>query len=244
MNLQNKIEFPKKGLLYREYLYSGIYGILNKLNNKIYIGSSKSLGSRLNEHKYDLIKNIHNNKKLQRAFLKYGLDNFIFLLLEKCDESDLLSREQYYLDLYKCYDSNFGYNLCPTANRTVISEETRNWFKINNKGEKNKFYGKKHTTERKKIWSELRKNKNLGEYNYNYGNRGEKNPLYGKKHTTEMNEKKSKALSKPITAIKDGIKSNFDSLKSFSEYVGCSRHTVSSAIRRNNKCKGYILIKN
>ena len=75
MNFTNKIlELPKNGLLFQKYLYSGIYAILNKLNNKIYVGSSKSIGSRLNEHKYNLIKNIHDNVRLQRAFSKYGFD--------------------------------------------------------------------------------------------------------------------------------------------------------------------------
>lgn len=244
MILKNKIiELPKDGLLFRKYLYSGIYAILNKLNNKIYIGSSKSIGSRLNEHKYDLIKNIHYNTRFQKAFLKYGLDNFKFILLEKCNESDLLIKEQYYIDLYRSYDKNFGYNICPTANRTIISEETRNWFMINNKGEKNNFYGKHHTEEKKQYWRETRKNKNIGKDNPNYGNRGIKNPLFGKKHTSEMNEKKSKSLSNPIMAIKDGVSLKFDSFKLFAEYVGCSRHNVSSAIIRKNKCKGYVLIR-
>lgn len=46
---------PKDGLLFRKYLFSGIYAIMNKINSKIYIGSSKFVGARLNEHKYDML---------------------------------------------------------------------------------------------------------------------------------------------------------------------------------------------
>ena len=234
---------PKDGLLFRKYLFSGIYAIMNKINSKIYIGSSKFVGARLNEHKYDLIKNIHHSYKLQKSFLKYGIDNFSFILLEKCSEAILLEREQYYIDFYRSYDRNFGFNICPKANRTVISDETREWFLINNKGEKNNFYGKAHTEEKKAYWRETRSGKNTGKDNPNYGNKGEKNTAFGRKHTVAELNKMSKALSQQIMVTKGDVELKFDSYKLFAEYVGCSRHSVASAIMRNHKCKGYVVVK-
>ena len=50
----------------------GIYFIRNKINNKIYVGSSKNLYNREKEHFSDLRKGKHHNIYLQRAYDKYG----------------------------------------------------------------------------------------------------------------------------------------------------------------------------
>lgn len=73
----------------------GVYKILNKVNNKLYVGSSTFVQSRLRLHKSHLRKNEHVNKHLQSSFNKYGIENFQFLLIEECEESNLIEREQY-----------------------------------------------------------------------------------------------------------------------------------------------------
>ena len=90
---------------------SGIYKIINKLNNQIYIGSSIHINRRLNEHKSSLKNNKHYNKFLQNSYNKYGKEHFDFKILEECD--NLLEREQYYIDTLKP-----TYNLLPLAYRT------------------------------------------------------------------------------------------------------------------------------
>ena len=40
---------------------SGIYIIQNILNEKLYVGSSVNINSRLSQHKYQLKKKIHSN---------------------------------------------------------------------------------------------------------------------------------------------------------------------------------------
>ena len=88
----------------------GIYQIKNKINNKSYIGSSSRLKLRWNRHLTDLKCNVHHSLALQRAFHKYGYDNFEFIILENCEESKLLEKEQYYLDTL-----NPKYNICKIA---------------------------------------------------------------------------------------------------------------------------------
>lgn len=88
----------------------GIYQIKNKINNKSYIGSSSRLKLRWNRHLTDLKSNVHHSLALQRAFYKYGYDNFEFTVLENCEENSLLEREQYYLDNIKP-----EYNICKIA---------------------------------------------------------------------------------------------------------------------------------
>lgn len=86
----------------------GIYQILNATNGKRYIGQSINIESRLNHHKEMLINNQHFNKHLQNSFNKYGLENFIFEVLEECSKEDLSIRERYYIKLYN--SMNEGYN--------------------------------------------------------------------------------------------------------------------------------------
>lgn len=77
---------------------SGVYKIENQITKDIYIGSSVHLANRKSRHFKDLEKNIHHSIILQRAVNKYGIENFIFIVLENCEKEALLIREQYYLD--------------------------------------------------------------------------------------------------------------------------------------------------
>ena len=89
----------------------GIYMIQCKLNNKIYIGSSKDVLNRLKCHKYSLNNYKHNNKYLQNDWNKYKEENFIFKLIEKCNVYNLLEREQYYIEFYLSVQREYGYNI-------------------------------------------------------------------------------------------------------------------------------------
>jgi group I intron endonuclease len=78
---------------------SGIYYIYSKINNKIYIGQSKNIKKRWRGHKSDLRRNKHGNIFLQRIYNKYGLNNFIFKVLEICDLEKLSEREEYFVSI-------------------------------------------------------------------------------------------------------------------------------------------------
>jgi len=73
---------------------SGIYQILNKTNNKFYIGSASNLRRRFSNHKCHLTKNSHSNLHLQNAWNKYGGDNFEFLILVLCTNEYCLKLER------------------------------------------------------------------------------------------------------------------------------------------------------
>lgn len=93
---------------------SGIYQIYNPINNKRYIGSSINVERRLKEHLRNLEKNRHCNDHLQSAYNKYK-DVLQFQFLEECEPDECLIFEQYYLDYYKSYIREFGYNIDPEA---------------------------------------------------------------------------------------------------------------------------------
>lgn len=61
---------------------SGIYQIVNKINNHSYIGSSRNITRRWTIHKYHLEKTNHHSAYLQRAWKKYGNAVFDFVILE------------------------------------------------------------------------------------------------------------------------------------------------------------------
>lgn len=86
----------------------GIYKIENTINKKAYIGQSKNIPLRFSNHKYELNKNIHPNHHLQRAWNKYGKENFIFEILCECSIEKLNEKEIYFIGLYSSFEH--GYN--------------------------------------------------------------------------------------------------------------------------------------
>ena len=76
----------------------GIYQIRNIVNNKIYIGSSKDIIKRFNNHTWLLRNNKHNNLHLQHSWNMHGANSFVFEILLLCEEFELLRYEQWYLD--------------------------------------------------------------------------------------------------------------------------------------------------
>lgn len=127
---------------------SAVYKIINLQNNKIYIGSSLNVNQRLNAHKRNLRDNKHINKILQEEYNSFGVQNFVYGIIEyvEYDKELLLDREQYWLDYYKSYDNNYGYN---------IFSDSRN------------ANGYKHTDESKKKMSEFQKGKVLSDEHKN-----------------------------------------------------------------------------
>lgn len=86
---------------------SGIYQIKNKINNKIYIGSSCDIRKRWSTHNYLLKLNKSNCKILQKAINKYGLENFSFEIVAYCPKEYLFKLEQWFVD-----NLNPNYNIC------------------------------------------------------------------------------------------------------------------------------------
>lgn len=81
---------------------SGIYQISNRINDRVYIGSTKNLRDRYRHHKRQLIKGNNPSLLLQRFCSKYGINTLIFSVLEIVEENKLLEREEYYLNLLNC----------------------------------------------------------------------------------------------------------------------------------------------
>lgn len=107
---------------------SGIYQIFNIKNNKRYIGSSKNIESRLKDHIKSLHSNRHHSILLQRAWNKCEPSSFKFQSIEFCSNNTLLEREQYWMDFFKSYIPENGYNIAPKSGSCLgvkQSDETK-----------------------------------------------------------------------------------------------------------------------
>jgi group I intron endonuclease len=130
----------------------GIYLIRNKVNGNQYIGSSINITGRLSGHFKALAKGCHKNIHFQRAFEKYGLDNFESKILLICDKNILIYFEQKCIDFLKP-----EYNICHIVGPGFFrgcrySEESRKKLSIARLGNKNSL-GYVHTSETRKKMS-------------------------------------------------------------------------------------------
>jgi len=101
----------------------GIYKITNLSNDKIYIGQSVKLLSRLSAHKSE-----NGGGLLSKAIAKYGKDNFLFEVLIYCDKDELDSLEIKYIAEYNSTVPN-GYNISIGGKYPIYeSQEIKNAF--------------------------------------------------------------------------------------------------------------------
>ena len=114
-----------------------IYAILNLINNKKYIGSTKNLEKRKSKHLSLLRNQKHHSLSLQSAFNKYGEDNFVFVSLKEItDNTELRKVEQEFLDKFKTYNKKYGYNMSndsgfPSTSRRRVLQYTKGGVLVN-----------------------------------------------------------------------------------------------------------------
>lgn len=130
---------------------SGIYEIVNTVNGHKYIGSSCNIKKRLESHFYTLKNQKHKNILLQRAWNKYGENNFIFRIILYCDVNMLIFYEQ------KCFDNLItrnDYNIAKDASASArgrkASDETRRKLSEAHKGQIISIENRQKTSERMK----------------------------------------------------------------------------------------------
>ena len=109
---------------------SGVYKITNIITGEFYIGSSKDIKSRWAKHKCPSMWKLHPNVKLYKSMAKYGLDNFIFEVLE--ETADLKEREQYYIEQLKPSYNNYRAKGFDTDRYKETSERCyKEWREVN-----------------------------------------------------------------------------------------------------------------
>ncbi len=103
----------------------GVFQIKNKVNGKIFLGSSPSLDKAFNRHLLGLKIGSHPNKELQKEWNQYGEESFIFEVIDRIKPNedplynyseDLKTLEEMWLDKLEPYGEK-GYNKKKTNNR-------------------------------------------------------------------------------------------------------------------------------
>lgn len=167
----------------------GIYRFYNKATGKSYIGQSRDLDHRYSEHIHLLRKGIEPCVILNRAWSKYGEDNFEYEVLCYCEESELNSLESKYIDLFDSYRN--GYN-CTTGGGGISgyhhSDESKEKIGLASRGrkltyeqrvaigkrQKGKTLSEAHKSALSDAWNEERKTK------FSKSRSGINNPNFGK----------------------------------------------------------------
>ncbi len=133
---------------------TGVYCILNRINGKVYVGSSskQSITKRWTGHRKALNAGTHSNRHLQSAWNKYGPLSFEWKVLVECPPEDCLVWEQNYIDLHKSADQTNGYNISPTAGSNIGVKHTEEVKAANSERAKKQFSdpeARKRVSERK-----------------------------------------------------------------------------------------------
>jgi group I intron endonuclease len=215
---------------------SGIYKIVNRVNEKYYVGSSSDIKKRFYDHKRLLNKNLHNNPKLQNAWNKYEKSVWDYFIVENVHPNDLLLIEQKYLDIAKL-EPDKTYNICfdataPMRNR-VHTESSKE--KMSKTHKKLKIHLQfKPTEERKLHQSEVMKGRYIGS----------NNPNFGKTHSRETRLKMGTPNQTIFTfknlltlEIFTGIRSDFAKKYNFDK-----ANLYNLIHKRSNNCRGWIIV--
>jgi group I intron endonuclease len=129
---------------------SGVYAIICRVTGAIYIGSSMNIANRIVDH----LINRDTNQHLQSAIDLYGLDKFLFVLVEKLSISEnqlmennkllLLAREQVYLDQLFLLPEDLRFNFLSKAGSSLgfrHSEDSKAKMSASKSGENHPLFG-------------------------------------------------------------------------------------------------------
>lgn len=215
---------------------AGVYMILNKINNKKYIGSAST--NKINVRFRNHIFHQTGSKLVSAAVAKYGIENFSFYILEyfpgfvkkenlSAAHLKLLERETYFIQLLKP-----EYNILQSGSSSLgykHTEETKLKMKENYTQERkekigNLNKGKIFTTERKQFLSKIAKlrNSNLA-----------------------LRDHLSKLSSKPVSLYnQDGsLHSKYPGIRAMAKAFGCCNKTINKAIKNQTLFRNIGIIK-
>lgn len=140
-----------------------IYKATNKKNGKIYIGQTvRPLAVRISEHAR------HSQTPFDRAIKRYGIENFDFEIIDTANSiEELNQKEIYWIKHFNSFGLN-GYNACVGGENTLGYQhteeakakmsETKSRMYV---GANNPFYGKHHSQEVRRRFSEQRRGRKL-----------------------------------------------------------------------------------
>lgn len=185
---------------------------------------------------YNYISDKKRGKSIiSHSLLKYGYASFSVEILEYCDRSEVLSREQYYLDLLKP-----EYNILQIAGSPVgykHSEESLEKMRIRSNSQEHKEHLKKlHAETRTKRLEHLKSH-----------NASEEQRSKSRERLLEYN--KSLAHKVEILDTKNNETTSYYSIREAARAIGCSHSLIINALKKlkekgvNGLIKGRYIVK-
>ena len=118
----------------------------------VYIGSTVNEKSRMYKHLHDIRHGVHNNKLLREYSLVYSESDFVFDIIEECNEDIRFDRENYWIGEYIDCSCNLREPINNSYLDGVISpllgkpltEEHKRKASDGRRGKPNGHEGKKH----------------------------------------------------------------------------------------------------
>ena len=120
----------------------GIYKITNTITGDFYIGSSKNVKHRWAQHKWPSTWKQYPNNQMYLDMCKYGIENFVFEVIEEAEIEKLKETEQQFIEKLKPTYNNINAN-------GFDFERYKEYQKEYNKSDKGKEYHKEYNKEYK-----------------------------------------------------------------------------------------------
>lgn len=147
-----------------------IYTFKNLINNKIYVGQTKHPERRRQEHLKSAKEGLEG--RLYWAIRKHGEENFLFEVIENCEDDITNQREEFWIAHFDSFENGYNsttggdhYQLSEEAKKKIgqaakrpMSEEQKQKLREANKGKK----PPPHSEETLRKMSESMKGKNTG----------------------------------------------------------------------------------
>lgn len=214
----------------------GIYKITNLRNGKSYIGQSVNIEKRFKDHLSD--KAAGHGKSFAEDLAQYGKTAFELTVLEECDRDELIDRERAYIKELRpeynevVYGEGRGIEF-----RSKVSDGVKRWWKQLDEATKERLklnlMGPGVGHEVSKETREKLRQANLGKKQSNetiekrrvsLSVRYEKKPKDGRGHF------------KPV-GCENGT--TFESVKACAEYFDVHPSTVTAALKKKHRVKGF-----
>lgn len=216
----------RDGIIKGEKDKSGVYCLVNKINNHTYVGSSIHLASRIKNYlNTSFIKNSKNvNMPIIKALIKYDHSNFSLLILEYVDIKILTAKETFYITNIMPY-----YNVLKQGYSSL---------------------GYVHTKETKKLLFELAKNRTHSIETKGLIARsltGENNPFYNKSHSIESKRRMIEAISAYSVYVYNSFKQLiviFPSILTLSKLIKSNHPTLVDVIKEHSLFRGEWYLSN
>ena len=193
---------------------SGIYVIINNINQKKYVGYALNIKKRCTGHHTRLNNKQHVNSHLQAAWNKYGEYAFSFEVLQLCDIEKLCLYEHIWATILKVHNKEFGYNILPTDPNSKSPKRSQETKQKQSKARKGIVFSEETLLRMSKA-------------------------ALGRINTQNQKDIASKTFSKPIivTDLQDIFLYEFKSIKEAVEILHISRFSIQTVLRDNIKKK-------